>query len=199
MKTRKNILFDKNNEYSREEKWKLSARVSRYIIAALVLFIILVGGVVFNIRDLKWKSQGKSIVYEYRKGTSITGVDENGNKKVAELGDKIQIVTHLEDSADGKSYERYYTKEYGKSKLAAYKDDQGILYTAPLHFFNHSLLHYNRINLYYQDNNMADARPLVALWAWIVLYVADGFLLALFALAAYRIMYPKSHIQQDKY
>jgi len=186
---------ESNCQSSKEEKWERSTRAAKWIVFSLIIAGILIYAVKLNVEDVLLKMNGNSIVTEFKNGTIFKGVNEDGNAVAVEYKDKTTInIVRTNNYDDNKPYHSTETRQYGKNRITAFTDNNGIIRIVPIMFTMIDPFNAEKVNVYYYGDNEASAKALNSLWFWVVLY---GLLILMFficARIAYRITYPTSHV-----
>lgn len=183
----------RNYNYEKEEKWEQSKNTAKYAVLSLVIACGLIFALVFSIQDIKLRLLGNAIETEFKTGTTLTGVNEDGNE-VKVFYDKISYVTTTLHGNDSNNVQ-YNRSTYGKGRVTAFKDKDDVVHIVPLKFSMLSPLKKQAITVYYYGDDLNSARAINAIWFWVVVYIILIPLFILCVRATYRKMYPKSHIK----
>lgn len=197
----KEKYYHRNNQkINQVEQWERSKRATIWMVLSIIVIFCLLFAIQYNIRDIMLKYKGTAIATEFKNGTSLSGVDEDGNQMTIDFNNETHVTIikpFLNEQNNSNGYTNY-VKAYGKNRVTAYKYENDVLNTVNLRFYNLSLFHDQKINLYYYNREITTAKPLVALWVWLVLYCVLVPLLVLFVVLVYNILYPKSHVFLSK-
>ena len=183
---------------SKEEKWERSTRAAKWIVLSLIIGCSLIFAVKLCVQDAMLKMNGNSIVTEFKNGTTLNGTNGDGYATTVEYKNKTtvkNVKSHYKD--DGQVSVEFNTNEYGKNRITAFIDNNGIIHIVPIMFTMLSPFSVEKVTVYYYGDDVGSAKALNSIWFWVVFYIVLIPLLYLCLRAAYRITYPKSHVRAD--
>ncbi|SEW10775.1 hypothetical protein [[Clostridium] fimetarium] len=187
-----------NGQNSKEEKWEKSAHAAKWILLSLIIACSLIYAVKLNVQDIILKMNGNSIATEFKNGTTFKGVNKDGNAVTVEYKKKTTISIVKRNLADySKTYNITETNQYGKNRITAFNDNNGIIHIVPIMFSMISPFDIEKVTVYYYGDDVGKAKALNSLWFWVVLYVLLIAMLFICVKAAYRITFPKTHIRLE--
>jgi len=192
--------YDNESDYhsSKEEKWEKSSRAAKWIVLSIIIICGLIYALKLNVQDIMLKMNGNSIVTEFKNGTTYNGVDENGNSVTIEYKERTIIsIVKPNYYDDNKVYYMTDHRNYGKNRITAFTDNNGVIHIVPIMFTMISPLNAEKVTVYYYGDDVGSAKALNSLWFWVVLYMILILLLFRCVMAAYKITYPKSHVKLE--
>ena len=192
--------YDNQSDYhsSKEEKWERSKRAAKWMVLSLIIGCSLVYSVKLCVQDALLKLNGNSIVTEFKNGTTLSGVSEDGYAVTVEYQKKTTVkLVKSHYSEDNIESIETGSKEYGKNRATAFIDNNGIIRVVPIMFTMLSPFHMDKVTLYYYGDDSKNARAMNTIWFWFVLYILLILMLYLSMRAAYRINHPKSHVRLE--
>ena len=189
---------ESNRQTGKEEKWERSTRAAKWIVLSLIIGGSLIFAVKLCVQDTMLKMNGNSIVTEFKNGTTLNGTNGDGYETTVDYKNKTTVKSVKNHYNDGQVVSiESNTREYGKNRITAFIDNNGIIHIVPIIFTMLSPFSAEKVTVYYYGDDVGSAKALNSIWFWIVFYIVLIPLLYLCMRAAYRINHPKSHVRLE--